>query len=217
MVVRASSQPQKVQVPAVVKPAIATVVANVIMAMPALAEPGKLFDFNLTLPVMAGELLLLMVFLDKFWFGPVGKVLDERDSQLRNQLSTVKDGSSEINKLTSEAEDLVKAARTEVTAMINKQKGAKQSELDVIYADAKAKVTRPRTEVTAMINKQKGAKQSELDAIYADAKAKVTRETDSAIAVMEKESEGLLASLDAQAEKISTEVLRRVLPEGVKI
>jgi F-type H+-transporting ATPase subunit b len=184
MVVRASSQPQKVQLPAVVKPAIATVVANVIMAMPAAAEAGKLFDFNLTLPIMAGELLLLMVFLDKFWFGPVGKVLDARDSQLRSQLSTVKDGSSEINKLTQEAEELVKAARNEVSAMIVKQKGAKQSELD---------------------------------AIYADAKAKVTRETDAAIAAMEKESEGLLSSLDAQAEKISTEVLRRVLPEGVKI
>mgnify|MGYP001810882274 CR=1 FL=1 len=45
----------------------------------------------------------------------------------------------------------------------------------------------------------------------------VTRETESAIAAMEKESEGLLKSLDAQAEKISSEVLKRVLPEGVKV
>lgn len=50
---------------------------------------------------MAGELLLLMVFLDKFWFGPVGKVLDERDATLRSQLGTVKDGSSELTRLTS--------------------------------------------------------------------------------------------------------------------
>jgi len=184
LVVRASSQPQKVQLPAVVKPAIATVVANVIMAMPAAAEAGKLFDFNLTLPIMAGEILLLMVFLDKAWFGPVGRVLDERDSTLRSQLSTVKDGSSELTALTKEAEELLKAARSEVTALINKQKSAKQSELD---------------------------------AQFAEAKAKVTRETDAAIAAMEKESESLLQSLDAQAEKISTEVLRRVLPEGVKI
>lgn len=35
--------------------------------------------------------------------------------------------------------------------------------------------------------------------------------------VMEKESEGLLKSLDAQAEKISDQVLKRVLPEGVKV
>jgi len=50
---------------------------------------------------VAGELLLLMVFLDKFWFGPVGKVLDERDAKLRSQLGTVKDGSSELARLTS--------------------------------------------------------------------------------------------------------------------
>ncbi len=55
------------QLPALAKPAFATAVANVLMALPAAAEAGKLFDFNLTLPVMAGEILLLMVFLDKFW------------------------------------------------------------------------------------------------------------------------------------------------------
>jgi F-type H+-transporting ATPase subunit b len=133
---------------------------------------------------MAGELLLLMVFLDKFWFGPVGKVLDERDAKLRSQLGTVKDGSAELNRLTAEAESIIKEARAEVSSMVNKQKGEKQSELDKIYADAKAKVT---------------------------------RETEAAIAVMEKESEGLLKSLDSQAEKISDQVLKRVLPEGVKV
>jgi len=182
MVVRASSQKQ--QLPSIVKPAVIAAVSNIIMALPASAEAGKLFDFNLTLPIMAGELLLLMVFLDKFWFGPVGKVLDERDATLRSQLGTVKDGSSELTRLTAEAESIIKEARAEVSAMVNKQKGEKQAELDKIYADAKAKVT---------------------------------RETESAIAAMEKESEGLLKSLDQQAEKISDQVLRRVLPEGVKV
>lgn len=185
MVVRASSQKQ---LPAIVKPVakpiVSAIVANALMALPAAAEAGKLFDFNLTLPIMAGELLLLMVFLDKFWFGPVGKVLDERDALLRSQLGSVKDGSSELAKLTAEAEQLIKEARAEVSAMVNKQKNEKQSELDKIYAEAKLKVT---------------------------------KETEAAIAVMEKESEGLLKSLDAQAEKISGEVLKRVLPEGVKI
>jgi len=125
-----------------------------------------------------------MVFLDKFWFSPVGKVLDERDALLRSQLSTVKGGSEELDKLTKEAEELVRAARAEVTASITSQKNAKQAELDKVYNDAKARVV---------------------------------AETDSAIAAMQKESEGLLSQLDAQAEKISDQVLRRVLPEGVKV
>jgi F-type H+-transporting ATPase subunit b len=181
MVVRASVKPE---LPKVVKPAVVAAVSNLIMALPSFAESGKLFDFNLTLPVMAGEILLLMVFLEKFWFTPVGKVLDERDALLRSQLSTVKDGSAELDALTKEAEDLVKAARAEVSSLVNSQKSAKQAELDKIYAEAKAKVT---------------------------------TESEAAIAAMEKESESLLASLDAQAEKIAGEVLKRVLPEGVKV
>jgi len=35
--------------------------------------------------------------------------------------------------------------------------------------------------------------------------------------VVENESKAMLAKLDAQVDKISGEVLRRVLPEGVKI
>lgn len=60
------------------------------MALPAHAVAGKIFDFNLTLPIMVGQFLLLMVFLDKTWFTPVGKVLDERDGYIREQLKKFK-------------------------------------------------------------------------------------------------------------------------------
>lgn len=73
--------------------------SNVLLSMPAHAEAGKIFDFNLTLPIMAGQFLLLMVFLDKSWFSPVGQLLDERDKQLREKLAVVKDNSGEVNKL----------------------------------------------------------------------------------------------------------------------
>jgi F-type H+-transporting ATPase subunit b len=39
---------------------------------------------------MASEFLLLMVFLEKTWFTPVGKVLDDRDALLREKLGAVK-------------------------------------------------------------------------------------------------------------------------------
>jgi F-type H+-transporting ATPase subunit b len=133
---------------------------------------------------MAAEILLLMVFLDKFWFGPTGKVLDERDATLRTQLSSVKEGGDELDSMIREAEALIKAARAEVSTLVQSKKQAKQGELDGVYAAAKAKVQ---------------------------------AETDGAVAAMEKESEALLRALDAQAESISTEVLRRVLPDGVRV
>jgi hypothetical protein len=67
-------------------------------------------------------------------------VLDERDALLRNQLGSVKDGSSELAALTAEAEKLIKDARSEVSAMVNSKKNEKQAELDKIYNEAKLKV-----------------------------------------------------------------------------
>merc|ERR1719313_2634498 len=62
---------------------------------------------------MALQFLLLMVFLDKTWFGPVGKILDERDIKIQTRLGSVKSGDEELETLAKEAETLLKAARTE--------------------------------------------------------------------------------------------------------
>lgn len=64
------------------------------------------------------------------------QVLDERDATLRSQLGSVKDGSSELAQLTSEAEKIIRDARSEVSALVNKQKSEKQAELDKVYAGA---------------------------------------------------------------------------------
>ncbi len=39
---------------------------------------------------MISEFLLLMIFLEKTWFTPVGKVLDDRDKLIRDKLGAVK-------------------------------------------------------------------------------------------------------------------------------
>ena len=112
-----------------VKPVVSAAVVNAVMAMPAYAE-GKLFDFNLTLPVMAGQFLLLMVFLDKTWFTPVGKVLDERDELIRSKLSAVQGDSSNIAEMQEEAERIVKEARAEANAAVAEAKSSTQAEQD---------------------------------------------------------------------------------------
>jgi hypothetical protein len=81
---------RKAEMRAFLKPAALIALTNALAALPAHAEAGKIFDFNATLPIMVGQFLLLMVFLDKFWFGPVGKVLDERDALIRKSLGSVK-------------------------------------------------------------------------------------------------------------------------------
>jgi F-type H+-transporting ATPase subunit b len=171
-------------VPAVLKPAALTVVSNAIMAFGAHAEAGKIFDFNATLPVMAGQFLLLMVFLDKTWFGPVGKLLDDRDKELREKLAVVKDNSGEVSKLQQEAEKVIAEAR----AAAQKQ-----------VAEAKAAVS---TEAAKEL---------------AEAKAKVDAELSKALASLEAEKESALKGLDSQVQKLSQDILTRVLPEGVRV
>merc|ERR1719169_170188 len=72
----------------------ASMFLNVAMILP--ANSGKVFDFNATLPIMAAQFILLVVFLDKTWFGPVGEILDARDELIRNRLMSVKSGNDDL-------------------------------------------------------------------------------------------------------------------------
>lgn len=88
----------KVELPG--KAALTGLAANALIALPSFAgEPGKIFDFNLTLPIIATEFLLLMVILDKTIFGPVGKAIDDRDELIRSQLASVGDNSNAVAEL----------------------------------------------------------------------------------------------------------------------
>lgn len=122
------------------KPATVAAVANIIMALPASADAGKLFDFNLTLPVMAAEFLLLMVFLDKTWFTPVGDLLDKRDAELRGMVGEVKDNSANLAALKAEADGILRSARADAQAQLQACKSECQADMDSKFGAAKAKV-----------------------------------------------------------------------------
>eukprot|EP00955_Chlamydomonas_euryale_P040716 351790-Chlamydomonas_euryale.AAC.3 len=113
---------------------------------------------------MAGQFLLLMVFLEKTWFTPVGAVLDKRDAEIRDKLAAVKDNSGDVDKLAMEAQEILKAARAETSAMVNQKKNAKQAELDAVYAAAKAKVTGETDSAIAVLEKESQGMLAKLDA-----------------------------------------------------
>merc|ERR1719222_1041889 len=81
------------------------------MAMPASADAGKIFDFNATFPAMITQFLLLMVFLDKTWFGPVGKIVDEREEKIRASWNTMKSSNNDLESRQKEAEKMLQDAR----------------------------------------------------------------------------------------------------------
>ena len=87
-----------------------------------------MFDFDLTLPIIATEFLLLMTILDKTVFGPVGKALDDRDELIRSQLAAVGDNSSEVEGLIVRARSSLLFFRARETANARRAGGRTREE-----------------------------------------------------------------------------------------
>ena len=91
-----------------------------------LAE-GGLFDFNATLPLMALQILLLMVVLNSLFYTPIAKVLDERDKNIRDNLTQAADALAKAEAITKQyEEDLAKERRDAQMIIASSQKEAQQ-------------------------------------------------------------------------------------------
>ncbi|KAL2237337.1 UNVERIFIED_CONTAM: ATP synthase subunit b, chloroplastic [Sesamum indicum] len=127
-------------------------------APPSLAveiEKAALFDFNLTLPIIALEFLFLMFALDKVYYTPLGKFMDERDAAIREKLNSVKDTSTEVKQLEDQAAAVMKAARAEISAALNKMKKETQIEVEQKLAEGRKKVEAELQEALSSLEKQK--------------------------------------------------------------
>ncbi|KAG0470387.1 hypothetical protein HPP92_016414 [Vanilla planifolia] len=144
--------------PTILKPAAALATALFLAPLPAMAEEmekAALFDFNLTLPAIALEFLLLMFALDKIYFTPLGKFMDDRDAWIRAQLEEVKDTSEEVKQLEEKAAAIMKAARAEVAAALNQMQKETSAELEKMILEEKNKVEKELIEALAALEKQK--------------------------------------------------------------
>ncbi|CAL1388063.1 unnamed protein product [Linum trigynum] len=136
-------------------------------APPSLAaeiEKAALFDFDLTLPIMMAQFLLLMVGLDKVYYSPLGKFMDERDAAIKEKLNSVKDTSSEVKQLEEQAAAVMRAARAEISAALNKMKKETQEELEEKLKEGRKKVEGELQEALAKLEKQKEETIVSLDA-----------------------------------------------------
>uniref|UniRef100_A0A7N0U8A7 ATP synthase subunit b', chloroplastic n=1 Tax=Kalanchoe fedtschenkoi TaxID=63787 RepID=A0A7N0U8A7_KALFE len=152
--------------PSAVKSLVAAAAAGLALAPPSLAEEmhkAALFDFNLTLPIMMAEFLLLMVALDKVYYTPLGKFMDERDAMIKAKLSEVKDTSSEIKAMEEQMAAIMKAARAEISAALNKMKKETAAEVEQKIAEGRKKVEAELQEALANLERQKAETIKALD------------------------------------------------------
>jgi F-type H+-transporting ATPase subunit b len=113
-------------------------ILNVVLILPSYA--GKVFDFNATLPIIAAQFILLVVFLDKTWFGPVGEMLDARDAMIQNRLMSVKFGYDELEVLLNSADILLKDARADAQTEIVDAKGKTAAKVEAELVAEKSKL-----------------------------------------------------------------------------
>ncbi|XP_055830105.1 ATP synthase subunit b', chloroplastic-like [Solanum dulcamara] len=149
---------ESLSIPSTFKSISVILASSLVMAPPSLAEEiekASLFDFNLTLPIIMAEFLFLMFALDKIYFSPLGKFMDERDSAIKEKLSGVKDTSAEVKQLEDQAAAIMKAARAEISAALNKMKKETQLEVEQKIAEGRKIVEAELQEALASLESQK--------------------------------------------------------------
>ena len=116
---------------------------------------GGLFDFNATLPLMAIQILLLMVALNLIFYKPISQVLDERDESIRNQLTEASEMLMKAENITKQYElDLAQERREAQSIIASAQKGA-QEIVALEIKQAQKDTEQLVTEATNQLNSQK--------------------------------------------------------------
>jgi F-type H+-transporting ATPase subunit b len=92
---------------------------SILISSSEVSGPGGLFDFNLTLPLVALQFILLTVLLNIVLYNPLLTVIEERKEYILTNLSKASELLTEANKLTEQYEqelnDVRKEAQLEIT------------------------------------------------------------------------------------------------------
>ncbi|GAY45856.1 hypothetical protein CUMW_092560 [Citrus unshiu] len=156
----------------------AVAVTSLAFSPPSLAaeiEKAALFDFNLTLPIIMVEFLVLMFALDKIYYSPLGNFMDERDNAIKEKLNSVKDTSEEVKQLEEQAAAVMRAARAEISAALTKMKKETQLEVEQKLAVGRKKIEAELQEALANLERQKEDTIKSLDSQIAALSEEIVR------------------------------------------
>lgn len=112
--------------------------------------------------------LVVLIVLNKFVFGKVGGLLDERRNQITTQLEQLKTDREELDRLTAETRqrlsDIETEAQTKIQAAIEQGNVERQQIVTQARQDAEEEITRARAE----IQREKDDAISELRGVVAE-------------------------------------------------
>ncbi len=114
-----------------------------------------MFEFDLTTPLMAVQILLLTALLNAVFYKPLTKVLDERDSLIRNSRTGAKDQLAKAESLVKEYESQIATARKESQSIVDKAQADARAIVAEKTAAAQKEVIAQREQATQEILQQK--------------------------------------------------------------
>jgi F-type H+-transporting ATPase subunit b len=116
---------------------------------------GGLFDFNATLPLMALQILLLMVVLNAIFYTPVAKVLDERDEYIRVNLAKASEILITAEAITKQYEQDLTKERKDAQSIIGSSQKEAQEIVSIEIKQAQKDTELLVNEATKQLNSQK--------------------------------------------------------------
>jgi F-type H+-transporting ATPase subunit b len=130
---------------------------TILLAVEAAAKEGGLFDLNATIPLMAIQFLILAFLLDKLFYTPLGKAIDDRDGYVRTNLSDAKAKLAEAEDLAKKLETELAETRRQAAATINAAKAEASKTASEQVAEAQKKAIAEREAAQREIDAQKQA------------------------------------------------------------
>lgn len=169
--------------------------------MPVLAA-GGIADINPGLTLWTAiTFLLLLVVLSKFAWGPIVKMLNEREGTIREAIESAKKERAEAEKLMAEQKAALATATREAAELAKRN----QAEVETLRQELTAKARKEADELVASARKQ-----------IVEEKAKAVTELRGMVADLAIEAAGKLvkANLDDKAQRALVEDYLKQLPAG---
>ena len=108
---------------------------SILISSSEVSGPGGLFDFNLTLPLVAIQFIFLTILLNIILYNPLLTIIEERKEYILTNLSKASELLAEANKLTTQYEqeliDVRKEAQLEITNSQKIHKDILEIELNI--------------------------------------------------------------------------------------
>ncbi len=119
------------------------------------AEKGGLFDLNATLPLIALQFLALVFILDRLFYQPVTRTIDQRNDSIRTSLTKAKQETEAANQLAQQFLAETSQARVQAQQVIAEAEASAQAIRAEKVAAAQAEVQAKLDEAQVAVEQEK--------------------------------------------------------------